>query len=287
MNDSSPSRASKARATLFGLAIGDALGTTVEFQPRGSFPLVTDMIGGGVFDLPPGGWTDDTSMALALATSLAEHKKFEPFDVMNRFVTWYRDGEYSHTYTCFDIGRTTANALNAYQDMPETPWHGQTGPYSAGNGGIMRAAPVFLLYANNPVLGREVAVAQSQLTHGDPQCDDAAETLADVVYELFDGNVPEAITCRESVFEDTIKSGGYVVDTLDAALWSMANSDSFATAVLTAVNLGHDADTVGAVTGILAGARYGMEGIPDTWKQRVLWSEEIDALATRLLQHAA
>jgi ADP-ribosyl-[dinitrogen reductase] hydrolase len=287
VNNPTPSRASKARATFFGLAIGDALGTTVEFQPRGSFPLVTDMVGGGVFNLPPGGWTDDTSMALALATSLAEHGEFDPHDVMDRFVAWYLDGEYSHTYTCFDIGRTTANALNAYQDMPETPWHGQTGPYSAGNGGIMRVAPVFLLYADDPVRGREVAVAQSQLTHGDPQCDEAAETLAAVVYELFDGTVPAAITSRESVPEDRIKSGGYVVDTLDAALWSIANSDSFATAMLTAVNLGHDADTVGAVTGILAGARYGMEGIPESWKQRVLWSEQIDALATRLLQTVA
>jgi ADP-ribosyl-[dinitrogen reductase] hydrolase len=285
MRNDPPDLASRAIATLVGQAIGDALGTTVEFQPRGSFLPVTDMVGGGVFDLPVGGWTDDTSMALALGTSLAACGTFDPDDVMRRFVDWYQNGAYSHTGHCFDIGNTTHDALLSYIADPSTPWHGATDTYSAGNGGIMRVAPVFARYATDPASGIDVAIQQSRLTHAHPSCDMAARELATCVYAFYAGDIPDALAPLVGVDVSAVSSRGYVVDTLHAALWAIANTHTFADAVLCAVNLGDDADTVGAVTGLLAGAKYGLHAIPSHWRTKLVWSDTLHALG-RDLFHA-
>src|SRR5882724_30551 len=133
--------AHRFRGCLLGLACGDAVGTAVEFSPRGSFPPVTDMVGGGPFDLPAGAWTDDTSMALCLATSLIERGCFDAKDQMDRYLRWLKQGYFSSTGRCFDIGITTRLALSSFQETGE-PFAGDTGIFSAGNGSIMRLGPV-------------------------------------------------------------------------------------------------------------------------------------------------
>ena len=129
------------RGCLLGLACGDAVGTTVEFKARGTFEPVTDMVGGGPFKLKPGQWTDDTSLALCLATSLIERDGFDPLDQMERYCRWQREGYLSSTGECFDIGNTTASALHKFKATGE-PYAGSTDSWAAGNGSIMRLAPV-------------------------------------------------------------------------------------------------------------------------------------------------
>jgi ADP-ribosyl-[dinitrogen reductase] hydrolase len=131
---------SRYRGALLGLATGDALGTTLEFQPPRSFEPIDDMLGGGPFGLEPGEWTDDTSMALCLAESLVESRGFDPVDQLRRYVRWYRHGHNSSTGACFDIGITTREALHRFEQS-ESPFPGSTHPRSAGNGSIMRLAP--------------------------------------------------------------------------------------------------------------------------------------------------
>jgi ADP-ribosyl-[dinitrogen reductase] hydrolase len=147
----------RSRGCLLGLAVGDAVGTTVEFQPRGSFALVNDMVGGGPFRLKPGQWTDDTSMALCLATSLIAKNGFDPADQMDRYWNWYQNGYLSSTGSFFDIGNTVRQALETYQQTGN-PFSGRIDPYSAGNGSLMRLAPIPLFYfpdlEKNHPLGR-------------------------------------------------------------------------------------------------------------------------------------
>src|SRR4051812_41293110 len=137
------------RGALFGLAVGDAVGTTVEFRPPGTFTPVTDMVGGGPFQLPAGAWTDDTSMALCLAESLVECGGFDPVDQLRRYVRWYRDGYWSSTGTCFDIGTATRAALERFELTGE-PYPGDAAPDAAGNGPLMKLAPVALAFAGDP-----------------------------------------------------------------------------------------------------------------------------------------
>ena len=137
------------RGSLLGLAAGDALGTTLEFKSPGTFTPINDMVGGGPFGLQPGQWTDDTSMALCLAESLISRKGFDPLDQMERYRRWYREGYLSSTNTCFDIGNTVRCAIHAFERTNE-PYSGSTNPQSAGNGSIMRLAPVPLFYACQP-----------------------------------------------------------------------------------------------------------------------------------------
>src|SRR5687767_1119493 len=137
------------RGSLLGLAVGDALGTTLEFKPPGIFPPLTDMIGGGPFNLEAGEWTDDTSMALCLAESLIERQAFDPVDQLARYLQWYRQGYLSSNGRCFDIGTTVRAALRRFEQTHE-PYCGPTDPMSAGNGSLMRLAPVPLAYALSP-----------------------------------------------------------------------------------------------------------------------------------------
>ena len=153
------------RGALIGLAAGDALGTTLEFAPPGTFEPIDDMHGGGPFALEPGQWTDDTSMALCLADSLLECDGFDPVDQLRRFVRWYREGYHSSTGRCFDIGVTVRRALIRFETTGES-WCGSTDPMSAGNGSIMRLAPVPLFFAPNPGVAIARAGDSSRTTHG-------------------------------------------------------------------------------------------------------------------------
>ena len=289
----------RALGAFLGLAVGDAVGTTLEFRPRDAQPRLDDMVGGGPFRQPPGGWTDDTAMALALADSLAATGTLDVRDLMDRFVRWWRHGDYSHTGECDDIGNTTRDALDRYLQTGD-PLAGSTDPRSAGNGSLMRLAPVAVRFWNDPPRLIATAAEQSRTTHGAEEAVDACRAFAELLADAIAGS-PRVDVLAPRPFEgapaiarilaggwrgrarDAIRSSGYVVDTLEAAIWSVARTGNFRNAILLAANLADDADTVAAVAGQLAGALYGLDGIPDTWLERVAWKERLLAAGRRLL----
>jgi ADP-ribosyl-[dinitrogen reductase] hydrolase len=299
------------RGSLLGLACGDALGTTLEFKAPGTFKPVTDIVGGGPFRLKPGEWTDDTSMALCLAESLVECKGFDPDDQMKRYLRWYREGHLSSTGRCFDIGNTTRDALMRFERTGE-PYSGSTDKYSAGNGSIMRLAPVPLFFAGDPDKAIEMSGESSRTTHGNIFCVDACRYLGALIVGAVNGTpkeellsakygpvtgywdrnplVPEIEAIAMGSFKrrnpPAIKGTGYVVQSLEAALWAFDRSSSFEEGCLMAVNLGDDADTTGAVYGQLAGAYYGGEGIPVGWRKKIVQGGKILSFAEKLAEVA-
>ncbi len=293
------------RGCLVGLAVGDAVGTTVEFRPRGSFEPLKDMIGGGPFNLRPGQWTDDTSMALCLAKSLAETDGFDPRDQMERYCRWMETGYLSSTGTCFDIGNTVASALRRYQKTGE-PFSGSTDPRSAGNGSIMRLAPVPMKFYSDMDQAESMAGQSSRTTHGAMECIDACRLLARMLVRALSGQSKEemlladrdsfqgsrkitAIARGDYLEKDEaeVQGAGYVVQSLEAALWCFARSSSFRDAVLRSANLGDDADTTAAVCGQLAGAYYGLDCIPPHWAEKLAMKEKIIDLSDRLFSGQA
>lgn len=270
------------KAALVGLAVGDALGTTLEFGPRIADESHRDLIGGGPFEMPPGGWTDDTSMALCLAESLIACSGFDARDLMERFCRWWQEGHLSHNGRCFDIGLTTQRALYRFKTEGE-PFAGDRSPETAGNGSLMRLAPVSIFYSSDKAKAADVARKQSETTHAAPQCLAACAEFSDLLIDAFHGRA-KVVSHHDP---NTVSASGYVVDTLEAALWAVARTDSFEEALIKAVNLGDDADTVGAVTGQLAGALYGFDSIPARWLDRLVWRDEIEALADALIHRPA
>lgn len=288
------------RGCLLGLAVGDAIGTTVEFQTRGTFPPVTDMVGGGAFNLKPGQWTDDTSMALCLAESLVECNGFDAMDQMNRYVKWYLNGYLSSTGACFGTGKTTRQALERFRSTGK-PMSGSTHPSDAGNGSLMRLAPIPMFYAPNKARTRSYAGKSSRTTHAAKECVDACTLFAEMLVSALAGQDKETILFGNSVsglvsekvitiaqgeYKDKtaqhIRGNGYVVDALEAALWCFWNTDTFAEAVLAAVNLGDDADTTAAICGQVAGAYYGHSSIRVPWLDKLHMRDEIIKLADKL-----
>jgi ADP-ribosyl-[dinitrogen reductase] hydrolase len=271
----------RAVGAFVGLAVGDALGTPVEFKARGTFPPVTDMRGGGVFGLNPGEWTDDTSMALALGEALLKDPTLsDPAPAMNRWVNWYEWGMYSHNDRCFDIGNQTAAALSNWSINRSLP---ERDTESAGNGSIMRLAPAVIANLNNADLMLDVARRQSDLTHKNTECRSIAAKMASLLAALIVGQgqeeIPSEIAKRR---EAEVKSTGYVIDTFEAAVWAFAPRDGFRNILLRAVNLGDDADTVGAVAGQIAGAAYGLSGIPESWLDVLAWRSKIIEMGRQL-----
>ncbi len=298
-----PTMRSRHRATLLGLAAGDAVGTTVEFSPRGSFPPVTDMKGGGPFHLRPGQWTDDTSMALGLARSLVDCGGSNPADQIDRYLRWRDTGYLSSTGSVFDIGGTVSSALDRFEESGE-PFAGSTRADSAGNGSLMRLAPVALFYAGDRDAALEHAAISSRTTHGAAEAVDACRLFAAILLRalagdpkgvVLDAETPErfdpplapkiasiAAGGWRTKGEADIKGSGYVVDALEAALWCFANTESFADAILRAANLGDDADTTAAITGQLAGAFYGEQAIPAQWRAKLTRGDQIARLGEAL-----
>ena len=298
------------RGCLLGLAVGDAVGTTVEFSPPGSFAPVADMVGGGPFRLQAGEWTDDTSMALCLAESLLERDGFDAADQMDRYLRWYRHGHLSSNGRCFDIGNTVSSALRRYEQTGD-PWAGSTDAYSAGNGSIMRLAPVPLFFAADAARAVAMSGESSRTTHGAPACVDACRYLGGLIVgalrgepkdtllsprycpagaEPWAGLDPDIAAIADGSFArrspPDIVGSGYVVRSLEAALWAFHHSDSFEEGCLLAVNLGDDADTTAAVYGQLAGAFYGEAGIPARWRARLAQGALITGFADWLYEAA-
>ena len=292
---------SRYLGALVGLACGDAVGTTVEFSPRGSFQPVTDMIGGGPFGLKPGQWTDDTSMALCLAESLLSKGAFDPADQMTRYLNWWHWGYLSSTGDCFDIGMTVQRALAHFQ-ISGDPFSGSADPASAGNGSLMRLAPVVLFAYPDLQTMLSYAADSSRTTHGASEAVESCMLFAEIIHGALSGremaelinkisfvpSEPKLIELATGSFvaktEADIRGTGYCVDSLEAALWCFFNTDSFEDAVLRAVNLGDDADTTGAITGQIAGAYYGVETIPAAWIERLAMRDDIEGMANNLYE---
>ena len=332
------------RGCLLGLAAGDALGTTVEFEQPCTFEPIHDIVGGGPFGLEPGQWTDDTSMALCLAESLIEMDGFDPDDQMQRYLRWWDEGYLSSIEgCCFDIGITVSTALSHYGETAE-PYSGSTDPNSAGNGSLMRLAPVPMYFADDAAEAIDRSAASSRTTHGTEEAVDACryfagllvgalngvdkETLLSAHYcpveglwgesplagkiaEVADGsfkerNPPDCFfddtlptlaphlseQTRRSIKSEsegdakTIKGTGYVVESLEAALWAFHKSGDFREGAILAANLGDDADTTAAIYGQIAGAHYGVESIPAEWRHRLTMANEIVSMADSLYFHA-
>jgi len=290
---------------MLGLACGDAVGTTVEFNRRGTFPPVTDMVGGGAFDLEPGQWTDDTSMALCLAVSLTQKKRFDAHDIMERFCKWRDEGYLSSNGHCFDIGGTVGRALNKFKRTCN-PYAGDTDPKTAGNGCLMRLAPVVMMYHGCRTMALRMASNSAALTHGATECLIASQAFGDQIWMALDGASKNNIVTSKGGFgwdveasrkitniangsyrgivEKYINGIGYVVDSLEAALWCFHRTSTFKDAILMAANLGDDADTTAAITGQIAGAFYGVNGIPPEWLEMLAMSDYIRQMGGRLMR---
>ena len=299
---SGPTRQDRFQGCLLGLATGDALGTTLEFRSPGTFEPIDDMVGGGPFGLRAGEWTDDTSMALCLAASLTECSGFDARDQMERYVRWFRDGYFSSTGRCFDIGNTTADALRQFERTGD-PIAGSTDPRSAGNGSLMRLAPAAMFYAGDTEMAAAMAGESSRTTHGAEEAVDACRYFATLLVRALNGESKQRLLSADAAggltlspaiaqvasgsFKEReppeIQGSGYVVQALEAALWAFHRGQDFRTGALLAVNLGDDADTTGAIYGQIAGAYYGVDEIPASWRQRLAMRDEIEALADRLL----
>jgi ADP-ribosyl-[dinitrogen reductase] hydrolase len=283
---------------LLGLAIGDALGAPAEGMRRGSYPRIMDFMPSDVHGLSPGGWTDDTAMALCLAESLLACRGLDPHDLMRRFLRWYRLGENACGGRTVGIGQNTRAALEAYEgegDFGQNDNH----PGSIGNGCVMRLAPVAIRYRRNLVAARDAAIAQARTTHSSNEAAEASGLMAKMLVAGLRTGDPAAITdvrfsartprvnaiahgSYQRRSREEISSAARAVDTLEAALWCLHQADSFEDAVVTAVNLGGDTDTIGATTGQLAGAVFGASAIPGRWVEGLHAAERIAALAHAL-----
>ena len=262
------------------------------------------MVGGGPSRLEPGQWTDDTSMALCLARSLIEQEGFDPADQMQRYVRWWREGYMSSTGRCFDIGNTVSDALSRFE-RDANPYAGSTDPYAAGNGSLMRLAPVPMYYRADPAVAIRKAADSSRTTHGARAAVDACRYFASLLVGALDGVdtqtllsprycpvdglweqeplADEIARVAEGSFKDRnppeIQGTGYVVQSLEAALWAFHRSNNFRDGALLAANLGDDADTTAAIYGQIAGAYYGVEGIPAAWREQLTMADEITSMA--------
>lgn len=286
---------------LIGLACGDALGGPVEFQSRAQvaarFPAgVREMVGGGWLDLAPGEVTDDTEMTLAIARACTPDG-IDIDRVAANFVAWFRSKPK-------DIGTTTSAALTAiangasWQEAGEAVY--RANPGGAANGALMRCAPVALRFRNDPERLVRASLDTARITHAAPRASWATVSLNQALVHLLNGGDRAGVlaAARSGIDEsqtvaaldtipaltwETLASGGYVLATLTAALWCLLNRDSAEAAIVAAVSLGGDADTTGAVTGALAGACWGLDALPERWRDIVQHRDELIDLAGRLL----
>lgn len=254
-----------------GLFIGDALGAPLEFtEPNTGSPL-KDMIGGGVHDTAPGEWTDDGAQAMAIADAYLTYKRFAPSIIVQNFKQWRNSGTFGTRNYCFDIGNTTAEALSASSN--KRPYGGSCSLMTDGNGNIMRMAPHILFNHNNKTIAIAESVAGGLLTHGTGKCVMYSATLAE---ELFEG----ATTCNQNLFDNGIKEESGTVMGCYASAWqSIAATTTFEDAIVHAVNKGGDADTVGAVTGMIAGRIYGYNAIPQRWLDALVQRDKLFSVA--------
>lgn len=305
----------KLPAAIWGFITGDALGVPYEFCSRKTMQQnpATGMVGFGTHDQPPGTWSDDTSMMLCVLEN--NFKKGSIKDLAQLFIRWYRDAYHTAHGEVFDIGITTQESLERLMSGCKMSEAGSTHPHSAGNGSLMRSLP-YAFYADFSE-GAYCMIRQNQLTHRLPVCTYSCLYYIRFLRSLADGydketsmkhakghlhfglriterdeNDPYPYTELKRLFdvdfknipEELINSGGYVVDSLEAATWCFLNTDNYTDAVLKAVNLGRDTDTIGALTGALAGVYYGTESIPAEWLNTIARKQELEIWLEELSQ---
>jgi ADP-ribosyl-[dinitrogen reductase] hydrolase len=293
-----------AAGVLLGLACGDALGRPVEFRSASAIAdehgTVTEMLGHGTHGQPAGTMTDDTDLALCIARSLVQQGAFDGSDIADRFYEWYENDP-------FDIGLMTADAIREYatgtswRDAGREVWQHRAEGSNAGNGSVMRCAPHAIAFVDDPDTLVQVSKLSSAITHYDPRCtygcallncmiagylrgDDDPFTSA---LTRLEGDAPDELveTLRlvpEHVDANQLPNSGYVVHTLQTALHDALTADSAEDAIVTAVNRGGDTDTLGAVTGALAGARFGRKSLPDRWLTTIEYRDDLELLAQAL-----
>ena len=294
-----------ARGVLLGLACGDALGRPVEFSSAAAIETehgrLDEMVGDGTWNQPAGTITDDTEQALCIARSLVEHQAFEPADVADRFVAWYDSDP-------FDIGRMTMRSLSRlkhgdkWDEAGQHVWEQSREGQNAGNGSVMRCPPLAIPYATDWDRLAEVSRQSSQITHADPRCTEGCAVLDLTVAGLLeDTDTPlqdaldyvgsdapaELVTALDPLARgdspETLETSGYVVHSLQTALHDGLFADSAEDAIVTAVNRGGDTDTIGAIAGAVAGARFGASQLPDRWLGTIDETGELESLAERLV----
>jgi ADP-ribosyl-[dinitrogen reductase] hydrolase len=301
-----PTLRDRYRGCLLGLACGDALGGPVEFKSREwiakNYPGgLRDLVGGGWLELEPGEITDDTQLTLAIARSLAKGGPLDMDDVAANFLEW-------HHSRPKDQGNLTRAALNLLDSG--MPWNeageraratGASG--GAGNGSVMRCAPVALRFANDGPAMISASIDTSRITHADPRCTCGTVAINQALVWLLKGGekdgvvaatvdgveepaVIDAVEKARTIQRDDLDAGGYVLASITSAFWALLQCASLEETLVAAVNLGQDADTTGAVAGALAGAHWGVEAIPDRWLSLLQPREELEELADRLLELA-
>lgn len=304
---------------IIGVVVGDALGMPVQFMSREQVKKapVEGMKGYGTYNMPPGTWSDDSSLTLAALDSIHEEKKINTEDIMNRFVDWYEHGAYTPHGFAFDIGATCAEAICRYGESHNYKDCGCTDEYSNGNGSLMRIMPACLYAYEQEKKNRltdteaiELIHEVSALTHAHLRAkmacgiyyfmmkailDEEGALIVrlqkgiDAAVEYYHRDVSNLVQLAYygrlfhldefmQVQEDEIKSSGYVVDSLEAAVWSLITTETFKDGLLKAVNLGNDTDTIGAIAGGLAALYYGYQNIPQEWRNAILMRDEIIAL---------
>lgn len=301
------------RGAIFGHVIGDALGVPVEFVPRQKLQNhpVREMVGGGNRGYPAGTWSDDSSMTLCALTSLIQCNGFDDTDMMRRFAMWAQDGYMTAMGRAFGIGRTTFAAICRFLQGEHFPLYGGMSEKDNGNGSLMRILPVVLFHffcKTNESDKQKIKTIYyaSQLTHSHLRSQVACGIYSFIAEELLHKPIKSSILLGikkslrfyqdheeylhfsrlfseefSSLPAEEIKSSGYVVDTLEAAVWCLINSDTYKDCVLKAVNLGGDADTIAAITGGLAGILYGDTALPETWLTQLAESKMIDDLCKK------
>lgn len=296
----------RAIGALVGLAAGDAVGTTVEFERPGTFEPLTDMIGGGPFGLERGQWTDDTSLAMCLAESILDVGDLDPADQLRRYVAWRHHGHWSSNGRCFDIGGTTAAALARFERSGEVT-DAHVDDERSANGSLMRLAPVPIRWHTDIGRAAELGGESSRTTHPASRPVDACRLYAAMTAALIQGRPLDQVLAPdfwqhgpldprvEAIARGSwrtkqppeLRGTGYVLDALEAALWAVAGAEDFRDAILRAANLGDDADTTAAIAGQLAGAHWGWTGIPADWRRWITDGERIAGIAGRLFDEGA
>lgn len=266
----------EALGMFIGLFVGDALGAPLEFtDPNKGTPL-TEMVGGGAHNTDPGEWTDDGAMAMAIANAYLDYKRFAPGAIAQYFKQWRNRGTYGTRDYCFDVGTTTSDALNASTN--KRPYGGSCAYMTDGNGSLMRLAPHIIVNHRNKTQAIADAVAGGLVTHGTGNC---VTYTAQLAAELFDG----ATMADQDLFDKGIdKSDGSAMGCYAQAWNSVVATTSFEDAVVHAVNKGGDADTVGAVTGMIAGRLYGYNNIPKRWLKVLHQHDHLVDVANKLYE---
>lgn len=271
----------KAIGMFMGLFIGDALGAPNEFlRPEEITKPVVDMIGGGVHGCAVGEWTDDGAMAMAIADAYLIKQGFSPDEIALNFMTWRKSGHFGTRNYVFDIGRTCATAIDHM--TTDRPYAGSTDRFASGNGSIMRLAPIMLANHNNVAMAIAESVAVSLMTHGNK---DIVQYTAAFVTETMRGDrFMEFNKQRHFNTRDGAQTKGTIMHAYNQAWRSVLFTDSFEEALVDAVNKGYDADTVGAVTGMLAGRIYGYNAIPKRWLEKLVSHDKLLDTANKLYQ---